>query len=98
MPEYVKPVIISVRDGMIDQIKYAEGGAAIDKSNYAKYKTIEGLFDFIRDGINRRAYQIKATYDIQLGYPSYAFIDYSARTADEEMGFEAKDLTVVERK
>jgi hypothetical protein len=97
-PDYTKPVIISVREGAIDNVKYADSSVAIDQSNYERYKTVEGLFEMIQNAIKQKAYKIEVTYDPESGYPSSAFIDYSAGIADEEKGFTAKHLNVFEGK
>lgn len=96
-PDYVKPVIISVRAGAIAQVSYADGGA-IDPSNFERYQTVKGLFEIIQKAIDEKAHKIEVTYDAKSGYPTSAFIDYSANTADEEKGFEAKQLKIVKGK
>ena len=91
-PEHNKAVIISVRNGAVASIKYADGSGPVDKSKYPNYRTIEGLFEFIQDAINRKAYRITASYDSNLGYPTSASIDYDQRIADEEKSFKAEGL------
>ena len=91
-PEHNKPVIISVRNGVLASIKYADGSGEVDKSKYTNYRTIEGLFEFIQDAINRKAYRITVSYDANLAYPATASIDYDQRIADEEKSFKAEGL------
>ena len=91
-PEHNKAVIISVRNGVLASIKYADGSGAVDKSKYPNYRTIEGLFEFVQDAINRKAYRVTVSYDANLGYPTSASIDYDQRIADEEKSFKAEGL------
>jgi hypothetical protein len=91
-PEHNKAVIISVKNGSLASIKYADGSGAVDKTKYANYRTIEGLFDFLQDAINRKAYRIDVSYDAALAYPTTASIDYDQRIADEEKSFKAEGL------
>ena len=91
-PEHNKAVIISVRNGVLASIKYEDGSGAVDKTKYANYRTIDGLFEFLQDAINRKAYRITVSYDANLGYPTSASIDYDQRIADEEKSFKAADL------
>lgn len=91
-PEHNKAVIISVRNGAVASIKYADGSGPVDKAKYPNYRTIEGLFEFIQDAINRKAYRITASYDSNLGYPTTGSIDYDQRIADEEKSFKAEGL------
>ena len=91
-PEHNKSVIISVRNGVLASIKYADGSGPVDKTKYARYRTIEGLFEFIQDAINKKAYKIEVSYDANLGYPTFASIDYNEKVSDEEMSFKAAGL------
>ena len=91
-PEHNKPVIILVRNGVLSGVKYADGSGAVDKAKYASYRTIEGLFEFLQDAINRKAYRIEVSYDANLGYPTLASIDYDQRVSDEEMSFKSGSL------
>ncbi|HEV8486774.1 MAG TPA: DUF6174 domain-containing protein [Blastocatellia bacterium] len=93
-PEHNKPVIISVRSGVLTSVKYADGSGAVDKTKYTRYRTIEGLFEFMQDAINRKAYKIEVSYDATLGYPTFASIDYNEKVSDEEMSFKAGGLIV----
>jgi hypothetical protein len=97
-PDYVKPVIISVRAGVIESVKYADGGTALDKADFEKYKTVESLFDMIQEAIDKKAAKIQVTYDAKAGYPISAFFDYSANIADEERGFAVKNFKVTKGK
>ena len=81
-----------MRNGVLFNIKYADGSGPVDKTKYANYRTIEGLFEFIQEAINRKAYRIKVSYDTNLGYPISASIDYDERMADEEKSFKAEGL------
>ena len=91
-PEHNKPVVVTVRNGVVSAVKYADGSGAVDKTKYASYKTIEGLFEFLQDAINRNAYRIEVSYDATLGFPTLASIDYDQRVSDEEMSFKAGSL------
>ena len=96
-PEHNKPVVVTVRNGVVSAVKYADGSGAVDKAKYSIYKTIEGLFEFLQEAINRKAYRIKVSYDATLGYPTLASIDYDQRISDEEMSFKAGSLVAEAR-
>ena len=85
--DFVKPVIISVRNGMINTVVYVDSGNSVDESHFGRYRTVEELFDFIQDAIDEKAYEISVSYDPELGYPTSASIDYSKGIIDEEMAF-----------
>lgn len=94
VPDYRKPVSISVQGGAIDAIKDADSGDSVDESKFERYRTIKRLFQFIQDAINKNAYKIEVTYDSEFGYPTSASIDYSKAIADEEKGFEVKNIVI----
>lgn len=54
--------------------------------------TIQGLFAFLLESLEGDPASFRATYDAGLGYPRSAFVDFRARVADEEFGFEARGL------
>lgn len=92
-PDYTAPVQILVQAGKITEIADAMTGQKLDAARFKDYRTIDGLFDFIQDAINRNADSIQATYDATLGYPTSVSIDYIKQAADEEMAFSASGLT-----
>ncbi len=94
-PEYIDPVNISVRENRIDSAAYAIGGVPIPVEVAVKrYLTIEGLFDFLQEGIDKNAHSISVEYHSELGYPVKASIDYEEYTIDEELGFEIYSLSI----
>lgn len=85
-----EPVTITVRGGNIVSVVSVASGTPRDPSSY---QTIEGLFDTILAAIDKDAATIRADYHPTRGYVNAAYIDMDERIADEEMSFEAKDLT-----
>ncbi len=88
--EYREPVTITVRGGNIVSVVTVANGSPRESSTY---QTIEGLFDDIQQAIDEDAATIRAEYDATRGYPKSAYIDIDQRIADEELSFEAKNLT-----
>ena len=89
--EYIAPVNISVRKNRIADVAFVEGdvpGAIED------YRTIEGLFDLLQEGIDKNAHIISVHYHSELGYPIDVWIDYDEAIADEELGFEINGLSI----
>ncbi|MCZ6867419.1 MAG: DUF6174 domain-containing protein [Chloroflexi bacterium] len=93
VPEYVAPVVVSVRDtNTIDGVTFSETGAPVDPSSFDRYETVDGLFDLIQAAIDQNAFSISVEYDPELGYPAGASIDYQRLVIDEERGFTAEVL------
>jgi uncharacterized protein DUF6174 len=55
-------------------------------------ETVEGLFNFIQDAIDRPAQSIHAEYDAVKGFPTAIDYDGAARIADDEVSFRASDV------
>lgn len=91
-PEIRNPVVVTVRGDSIVSRAYAGTGAPLDTTRAPMALTVDGLFAKIRDAKARKAAAINVTYHATLGYPTKLWIDYSAAMADEEVGFEARDL------
>ena len=56
------------------------------------YLTVPDMFAFLAMALDRDPASFRAAYDDQTGHPREAWIDYSRNTADEEQGFEVRDL------
>ncbi len=92
----LRPVRISVTDGAVSQVVFRDTQEMVASEGLDGYPTVEGLFDVVRDAIARNAHSIEVSYDALFGYPTEVSIDYQQNIADEEFGFRASSLTVVE--
>jgi hypothetical protein len=92
--EYVAPVLITVEDGGITHVLDVEKQVPLDPEAFARYKTIDELFDFLEEAIQGNADDVGATYNEALGYPESCYIDYDRGTADEEMGFSVHEVVL----
>ena len=95
-PEYVEPVNISVRENRIVDVAFVKNDVPFTMMGLWRYRTIEGLFDLLQEGIDKKAHAISVEYHPELGYPVKVSIDYEEYTVDEEKGFEIDSL-IVER-
>ena len=92
--EYMTPVNISVRENRIDSAAFVGGDAPVAVEGFDRYRTIDGLFDLLQEGIDKNAHSISAHYHSELGYPIDVWIDYDEAIADEELGFEINGLVI----
>lgn len=90
--DYKDPVYIKVRHGSVSQA-YTES----DRDVMKRAKSIDQLFDVIRDEINVKAAKINVKYHPRLGYPTSIYIDFSLRIDDEEMLIKIADLEPITR-
>jgi hypothetical protein len=56
---------------------------------------VDGLFDLLEDAVERRAEEMRVSWDPARRYPTRVWIDYDDRVADEELGFTAAELTAI---
>ena len=88
----IEPATVVVRNGMRISVTVVATGEPVPAPFAEYYPTVEGLFGFIEDAIDRRAHSITAVYDAQMGFPTSIRVDYDENTIDEEMAFEASSL------
>ena len=86
------PVIISVRESKIVDINFVVDDA--DTIGGFDFYTINGLFDFLQERIDRKVDTISAEYHSDLGYPTEVWIDDDIDADDDEMGFEIQWLSI----
>ncbi len=92
----LRPVRISVTDKAVSRVVFRDTQEVVAAEGLDDYPTVEDLFEVIRDAIARNAHSIEVRYDALFGYPTEASIDYQQNVADEEFGFRASNLTLIE--
>ncbi len=90
--DYVRRVDIHVKSGVVTSVIDAETGKPLTAQEVANYRTIEGLFDFVRGAIDRPADSVNGAFDSNLGIPITMGVDYEAGLADDELGFQIESL------
>ena len=96
LPDYVAPVLVTVREGVIDSVVYTHTHLPVDADKLNRYLTIDELFTFIQSAIDEEAIKIVSKYDLEYGFPTKVWIDWNEMIADEERGFQVSNLVEVE--
>jgi hypothetical protein len=86
------PVIVSVRDGIVESRTYVATGAAVAPTYADYFPTIDGLFEVIEDARREGADEMNVTYDPARGFPVVISIDYVREMADDELTYHATDF------
>jgi hypothetical protein len=81
---YTRPVRLTVRFGNVISRVDAETGEPVPAFGQ-HVRDIAGLFDLIRDAIQRDAHKVDVTYDRTYGYPTRIDLDYLVNAADDEL-------------
>jgi hypothetical protein len=90
---------VTVRDGVVVSVTDAfDGrlGQPIANADIAQFKSIEQLFQVIRDAKSNHADVIAVTYDLTLKYPARIALDYILLAVDEEISYEASEVVAIE--
>jgi hypothetical protein len=86
------PAEVVVLGGERVSVTVLETGEPVPAEWSQYYLTVEELFDFIEDAIERKAHEIEIRYERATGLPASIRIDYIENAIDEEMAFEASGL------
>lgn len=89
------PVKVLVKNNSVNRIFNLETNQPIDNPDLTFYQSIDRLFEFIEEAIQKGADKIDVNYDKNLGYPISISIDYLEMAADDEVSFSATDLVPV---
>lgn len=91
------PVVVTVEGDSVTRVGPATGSDPGRVPPREEIRTVDGLFQLLREWEARDPHSKRVTYHDELGYPVEAFFDFRENVADEEMGFEVSDLRAVER-
>src|SRR6187402_1432649 len=70
LPEMSGPVIVTVRNGVVDSRQYVRSGAAVTASYVSLFPGVDGLFAIIEDAVQNRTSPLVVQYHPTLGYPT----------------------------
>jgi hypothetical protein len=95
-PEGAGLVVLNVLEGEPVEWLYFLSGDPIAPEWQSVFPTVDGLFDFIADAIDRGAETIDVTFDAELGLPTAVRVDYRLAAADEEIAYEVEKLLPID--
>jgi hypothetical protein len=90
--ESIRWVDITVVRGTIVSVVDVETSLPVSPQDAAMYRTIDGLFDFVRESMDYPADHIRVAFAPGLGFPMSGYVDYRTMMADEELGFSIGSL------
>ena len=91
-PEARGPVVVSVEGATVTGRVYVSSSDPVPAALEGLYPSVDGLFEFVEDAMDRDAYRIEVTYDSSSGIPLDVWVDYQQNVADEEVGFAVRSL------
>jgi hypothetical protein len=78
-------VRVEVRDGAVVIAENADDGTPVPPELRARYPAVPGLFDIIRNALDRRVPGIFVGYDDEFGFPDIIRIDYDPGRTDDDL-------------
>ena len=90
------PVLVTVEGGMVAALEWVDAPQDFsDPDPDADFygKTIDDLYDIIRDALDAEADGIAVTYNHTAQYPANISIDFFVNAVDDEITYEASSLT-----
>src|SRR5689334_6042289 len=84
-----RPLFVVVLSDTVAGVIDFQTGQSLDRQFG---ETVDGLFTFIQNAIDRPAQKIQATYDPTKGFPTEIDYDGAAQIADDEIFFRISDV------
>lgn len=94
MPDYVRPMRLSVHDNVIMAAQYEDDQSSVAAAIIADLMTIDAMYQTILNAEARPAHSVKVEYHPQLAFPTRVDIDFDQRMADDEIHWQLSHLTV----
>ena len=82
--EFVDLVIVDVVDDSIHSVLVKDTGLPVQFMPPDAWLTVEELFDAIENALENDAHELEVTYDVELGYPDYIYIDRIEMAIDDD--------------
>ena len=85
-------LIVTVSDHAVVGVERVDG-SPVPTSERQYVEGIDDLFDIVQDAIDERAFRYDVEYDDELGYPTVVDLDPIRNAIDEEVRYEASEVT-----
>ena len=94
LPDYIRPIRISVRDNFIVKAIFEDDQSEVPDVIAADLKTIEDIFQTIINAESGQAHSVKIEYDLSMHFPLKVDIDFDDRLADDELHWQLSNLVL----
>jgi hypothetical protein len=88
-----RPIGLQVSGDQIMSAIYTDTGEPVPQSVRAQQRTIEGLFQYIRDLIGQRPAALEIEFHRQYGYPTEIRVDFDRSRFDDDFQILVTDVT-----
>lgn len=92
VPEVVRMMVFEVEDNKVEQVRYADTGDEVDPQHYGDFNTIEGMFTFVEQALQKNPADLSISYDDKYGYIKELSVDFKENLADDEVSIIASNM------
>jgi|GEM_PF-2512495 len=92
VPEVVRMMVFEVVDGKVGSVRYADTGENVDPQHYGNFNTIEGMFLFVEQSLEKNPADLSIAYDEKYGYIKELNVDFKENIADDEISIIASNM------
>jgi hypothetical protein len=92
--EVTQRVRIEVANGVVVSRAYADSGRPVPEQWHNLFPPMEGVFQIVREALDRNAAEFDVQYDPEQGYPRTGTFDYVLNAVDEELTFHVTGFSV----
>jgi hypothetical protein len=92
VPEVVRMMVFEVEDDKVETVRYADTGDDVDPQHYGNFNTIEGMFTFVEQALEKNPADLSIAYDEKYGYIKELSVDFKENLADDEISIIASNM------
>jgi len=92
VPEVVRMMVFEVDSNKVKTVRYADTGEIVDPQHYGEFNTIEGMFNFIEQALEKNPADLSIAYDEKYGYIKEVNVDFKENIADDEISIIASNM------
>ena len=92
VPEVVRMMVFEVDDKEVSAVRYADTGETVDPQYLGEFNTIENMFSFVEQALEKNPADISISYHEKYGYIKELSIDFKENIADDEVSIIASNM------
>ncbi len=92
VPEVVRMMVFEVEEDKVQTVRYADTGEDVDPQHYGNFNTIEGMFSFVEQALEKNPADLSIAYDEKYGYIKELSVDFKENIADDEISIIASNM------
>ncbi len=92
VPEVVRMMVFEIGDNKVTTVRYADTGEIVDPQHYGEFNTIQAMFTFVEQALEKNPADLSIAYDEEYGYIKELSVDFKENIADDEISIIASNM------